>query len=109
MTRDDAIKTLHELWRETNDSWYEETYDLAIEALSADAVQGWIPCSERLPSVDGDAYLVTDYCQQINRRRTRIAYCYANKDGFWSDTPKGYEVIAWMPLPKPYEGSESDE
>ena len=33
MTREDAIKTLHELWRETNDHWYEETYNMAIEAL----------------------------------------------------------------------------
>lgn len=43
MTREEAIKTLRELWRETNDSWYEEVYDMAIEALSAEAVQGeWI-------------------------------------------------------------------
>lgn len=43
MTREEAIKTLRELWRETNDSWYEEAYNMAIEALSADAVQGeWL-------------------------------------------------------------------
>ena len=36
MRREDAIKTLRELWRETNDSWYEEVYDMAIEALSAE-------------------------------------------------------------------------
>lgn len=34
MTREEAIKTLHELWRETNDSWYEEVFRMAIEALS---------------------------------------------------------------------------
>lgn len=33
MTREEAIKTLHELWRETNDTWYEEVYNMAIEAL----------------------------------------------------------------------------
>lgn len=33
MNSDEAIKTLQELWRETNDSWYEETYKVAIEAL----------------------------------------------------------------------------
>ena len=36
MTREDAIKTLKELWRETNDPWYEEVYDMAINALEAD-------------------------------------------------------------------------
>lgn len=40
MTRKDAIKTLRELWRETNNPWYEEVYNMAIEALSAEAVQG---------------------------------------------------------------------
>ena len=34
MTRKDAIKTLRELWRETNNPWYEEVYNMAIEALS---------------------------------------------------------------------------
>ncbi len=33
MTREEAIKTLQELWRETEDHWYEETYSLAIKAL----------------------------------------------------------------------------
>ena len=36
MTKEDAIKTLKELWRETNDSWYEEVYNMAINALEAD-------------------------------------------------------------------------
>lgn len=34
MTREDAIKTISELKRETNDSWYEEVYGMAIEALN---------------------------------------------------------------------------
>ena len=36
MTKEDAIKTLKELWRETNDPWYEEVYSMAIDALEAD-------------------------------------------------------------------------
>ena len=36
MNKEVAIKTLRELWRETNDSWYEEVYKMAIEALSAE-------------------------------------------------------------------------
>lgn len=42
MTKEEVIKTLHELWRETNDSWYEEAFDMAIEALK-DRPQGkWV-------------------------------------------------------------------
>ena len=40
VTRKEAIKTLRELWRETNNPWYEEVYNMAIEALSAEAVHG---------------------------------------------------------------------
>lgn len=36
MRIEDAIKTLKELWRETNDPWYEEVYNMAINALEAD-------------------------------------------------------------------------
>lgn len=39
MTREEAIKTLRELWRETNDSWYEEVFRMAIEALQTDVVR----------------------------------------------------------------------
>ena len=79
----------------------------AIDNLPS-AKQGWIPCSERLPEYDGDAYLVTDYCEQINRKRIHVSYCYINKEGFWSDVPWGYKVIAWMPLPEPYKGEENE-
>jgi len=42
ITREEAIKTLHELWRETNDSWYEEVFRMAIEALSERPTGEWI-------------------------------------------------------------------
>lgn len=40
MTNEEAIKTLHELWRETNDSWYEEAFRIAVEALKTDRPHG---------------------------------------------------------------------
>lgn len=116
MTRQEAIDTMKSIqkyfYKSNIDSflYYNITkaLDMAIETLQAE--DKWIPCSERLPSEDGNAYIVTHYCPLINSRRTRIAYCYANKDGVWSDTPKGYEVVAWMPLPMPYrEESEVKE
>lgn len=40
ISREEAIKTLRELWRETNDIWYEEVYNMAIEALQAEPKTG---------------------------------------------------------------------
>ena len=56
----------------------------------------WIPVSERLPEKD-DLYL-------INFDDGEYELDYFSKDAF------SYSgVIAWMPLPKPYEPQESEE
>ena len=82
---------------------FSDTFDKAciiglIDEQPTIEVPKWIPCSERLPEADGGTYLVTDYCEQINRRRVHVSYCYVNREGFWSDVPLGYKVIAWMPI-----------
>lgn len=82
--------------------------DVVEQLPSAQPEQRWIPCSERLPEHDGEAYLVTDYCESINRKRIHVSYCYMNREGFWSDVPIGYKVLAWMPLPEPWIGEEDD-
>lgn len=69
---------------------------------SAQTERRWIPCSERLPEYDGEKYLVTVYCESINRARIHLSTCYINREGFWGDVPLGYTVVAWMPLPEPY-------
>lgn len=67
-----------------------EAFRMAMEALSAESIQRWIPCSERLPKETGE-YLTTtmygdvfcDYWKSCNFNRTEM-------------------VIAWMPKPEPY-------
>lgn len=91
-----------------------EAFDMAIEALKFRgayeiAVQAankafenrwtqwveWIPCSERLPD-DGEEYLVTVQCD--GHSIVDIDQCFSYG---WDDY--GADVIAWMPLPKPYQ------
>lgn len=69
MTREEAIKTLRELQRETNDHWYEETYNMAIEAL------------EQMPSVD------------VQPRKT-AEWIYGEKDGAdgWYCSKCGFHI-----------------
>lgn len=76
--------------------------DKAIEALSADRPQEWIPCSERLPS-------------NFSEDETVLATTDVDGDGviqmFAVDIEsfylKGY-VSAWMPLPKPWKGADDE-
>ena len=68
---------------------------MAIKALEA---QQWIPCSERLPEDEG-YYLVTLGDDGFPDRDVEIV---AMQDGDWDWNPIE-QVMAWMPLPEPYE------
>lgn len=116
MTREEAIKTLRELWRETNDPWYEEVYNMAIEALQTEVVEGWIPCGERLPKAE-DMYQPPEqrYLCQLEAYGER-KFCVLSRlkgavSPFWDwygVAVHDSEVTAWMPLPEPYKGGDSE-
>lgn len=82
----------------------------------------WIPVSERLPE-DG-TYLVTvervdgkpiidmrSFAKDLNKvdefdfPKHKSGWYDYYSDRYWEDTG----VLAWMPLPKPYEPQESEE
>ena len=68
---------------------------------SAEPERKWTPCSERLPDEFNRNYLVTI------KRTGNDFESYTENDIAYFD-PLGFhkadEVIAWMPLPKPYKG-----
>ena len=84
-----------------------DAFDMAIEALSAEAVQGWIPCSDRLPEKT-DMYLVT-YGNTHGGKVEPMAYPLHYWQKRWMSFDHSWEsktVTAWMPLPKPYKGGD---
>jgi len=105
----------------------EETIDMAIKALE----QRWIPVSERLPG-DIKPVIVTwknndpkSYYQYIVGKHYIGTAHFKNGKWFWyssvtedllaeygkcdsEEFDEAIEVIAWMPLPKPYK-AESEE
>ena len=75
---------------------------------------GWIPTSERLPEIE-DLYLVqTDskYGGSDGKGAMDIDKFSLDEDGsgYWNYWPNSHsgktQVIAWMPLPEPYEEEE---
>ena len=86
---------------------YNAGLETAIRTLStlpsADAIQGWIPCSEKLPSESG-TYLVT-----TAKGAVWADHFYANSidDRHWSYRTRRVP-IAWMPLPKPYTKGDNE-
>lgn len=132
MTREEAAKTLTELWgvdyRYCLGTIGVEAVDMAIEALKEPK---WIPCSERLPE-DLEPVNITwvnhnpvSYYAEIKDKPFTATGHYCNGRWWWfSETCQDYlaeygksdcdamdddiEVIAWMPLPKPYERREKE-
>lgn len=81
---------------------------------SAEPEPHWIPCSERLPNVNG-IYIVTRRISDGFECRNITDACYFDGSNTWhDDTRVNHErkyladVLAWMPLPEPYmeEGNE---
>ena len=98
MTREEAIKWFKE------DPFYHkdhEPFNMAIKALEQEPK--WIPVSERLPE---EKQSVLVWCPQYKN-----IYCaYLEKEQWWifgafvQIVPN--EVVAWMPLPTPFEPQE---
>ena len=79
------------------------------DVVALEAVQGWIPCSERLPSESGD-YLCTiplDAEETYTEVLTFHKGKFYEADAEWGETYHD-DVLAWMPLPTPYKGGESE-
>ena len=83
---------------------FDYVTDILIdEAPTIEAVQGWIPCSERLPDVDVDVLTTTDWSE--------VLIAWLKKGGAWETDEYilgSDEILAWMPLPKPYNGGDDE-
>lgn len=97
----------------------EEAWGMAIAALEKQEQNRWIPCSVRLP-VEKDAGILkklgtdkrSDYVLatvEVKGERMTVTAC--TYDGKWDWNMKyafpDYKVIAWRPLPEPYQEKES--
>lgn len=88
-------------------------YERAYERGKQDAEQTrWIPVSEKLPEEEKRLYWVcTDTGYQCQCRWTNDVYGLGASDRWgWKilDIPQYQKVIAWMPLPAPFEPQESE-
>ena len=87
-----------------------EAFEKIIEAVpSADRPQEWIPCGERLPD-ENDSVLITwgnIPKWWMHDKRVCVLWHYSEKgpDAHWW---KDGTIVAWMPLPKPWEGEEDE-
>ena len=114
----------HELTQEEYEKLRKDMANAPIMLLpAAQPEQRWIPCSERPPEED----FWSGRGRQFSDHVFVTIVNHANDDEHFTDTaqtvdgiwqlsndvdgdcrlPNWCEVIAWMPLPKPYKGEES--
>ena len=110
MTREEAIKILkairvYECYPKSASEETKEAIDMAIEALKAETE--WIPCDTSGMPPEGEEVLVS------NGRHIWIDESVAGditEEGcmmWWGDGSDWIDT-AWMPLPKPYKGGDSE-
>ena len=75
-------------------------FSTAVEV--ADRPQGWIPCSERLPKENTEVLISLEWGIDIGE--------YRNGDWHseWINHYDDDDVLAWMPLPKPWKGADDE-
>ena len=79
--------------------------ELIDDAPTIDAEPQWIPCSERLPKMK-EIVLITNDKGHVRCGQYRGVGFFSKNDGrpHWNWKGNTLEtVVAWMPLPKPYE------
>jgi hypothetical protein len=83
----------------------KEALDVAIKALEQEPK--WIPVSEKLPEEGKEVLTCSNgvFIEIQSLENSHGNIYWENQNGDWSDID---EVIAWMPLPKPYK-AESEE
>ena len=109
--REDAIEVLAINAPFMSDEAYLKSYDALKSIPSADRPQGeWIATSERLPKI-GEVVLVT--WEWKCKKYITIAYMVTIRGVTYWDSKLQHEfeplnVLAWLPLPKPYGEREGE-
>ena len=103
-------------FRDYNGDWNEPTINKdAIDKVKAlpSAQPGWIPCSRELPKNKGKYYVTQHQYGAYDPNMTGTYVCntdyifYSVRHSRWLKD-MNCKVVAWMPLPKPWEGEKDD-
>ena len=87
---------------------YNKVIRNAVEEIKQSKTGHWIPVSERLPKQQEKTYWIcTDCGYQCECRWTNVNHFWTELTTDWHwhimDVPQYQKVVAWMPLPEPYE------
>ena len=102
------------------DSTIQNSLDNFLKAITNEAIEivkqeeekynnGWIPCSEKLPDVRQDVLVTVKYTGFMGMHGYWIKTGHMEAENDWCGDCAGGEVIAWQPLPKPFQKGDNNE
>ena len=102
------------------DSTIQNSLDNFLKAITNEAIEivkqeaekynnGWIPCSEKLPDVRQDVLVTVKYTGFMGMHGYWIKTGHMEAENDWWGDCAGGEVIAWQPLPKPFQKGYNNE
>ena len=122
MTREEAKEILTHNWTRVDNPNYseselDEAFFMAIEALSADAVQGWrigkpTEQGKYMVTLDSFGHKHIDlfyYGKPMMPNRKVRGKCWYRSDDEWGDVVyDDTDILAWQPLPTPFKGGDTE-
>lgn len=116
MTKKEAIDVLKHNYPSACFTNLCEAVEIAIQALSAQTKQRWIPCEKGLP--EEETYvLISKKISPLSGKKWCVTVAGRFIDGRsrkveWRDIGFGRihddDVLAWMPLPEPYKAERRE-
>lgn len=107
MTRDEFMEMVYNELHSDGDNYRaNRIIDAADEYAETEKESDWIPVSERLPEKNVEVLATTEW------GAVTISEMYSANDWFIHEGTTNAEtddIVAWMPLPKPYKPQESED
>ena len=94
------------------DNFLKAVTNEAIEIVKQEAEKykdGWISCSEKLPELRQDVLVTVKYTGFMGMHGYWIKTGHMEAENNWWGDCAGGEVIAWQPLPKPFQKGDNNE
>ena len=80
-----------------------------VQEVAEEYHGGWIACSEKLPELRKDVLVTVKYTGFMGMHGYWIKTGHMEAENDWWGDCAGGEVIAWQPLPKPFQKGDNNE
>ena len=74
-----------------------------VQEVAEEYKDGWISCSDRLPEIRQDCLVTVRYTGFMGMHGFWVKTGHMESENDWWGDCSGGEVIAWQPLPLPYQ------